>query len=179
MVPVRQRGPSPHISPTINRGPREFAQMSWHKCHDFPVDNQAMNTSGFWWWGCRVVDSVKVMGSGGSSQAHKSFWVAELIHTIILLSVHVCTYLYYSVVFFEPVPLIAFASSPTVSGCRLCPRASAYLWCGCTMLHLSRTTFWPTWRGSQTCCVSKYCWGAHGYRGQSDVGRLFVHLEFI
>lgn len=41
--------------------------------------------------------------------------MAELIHTIILLSVHVCTYLYYSVVFFEPVPLIAFASSCLVS----------------------------------------------------------------
>ena len=159
-----------------------MAQMSWHKCHDFPVDNQAMNTSGFW-WSCRVVDSqdVKVMGSGGSSQAlHKSFWVAELIHTIILLSVHVCTCLYISVLFcsiFWASAFASFASSPTLS-CRLCPRA-AYLWCGCTMLHLSRTTFWPTWRGSQTCCVSKYCWGAHGYRGQSDVGRLFVHLEFI
>jgi hypothetical protein len=60
-----------------------------------------MNTSGFWWWSCRVVDSQDVvMGSGGSSQAlHKSFWVAELIHTIILNNFIVCTCLYISVLF--------------------------------------------------------------------------------
>lgn len=105
--------------------------MSWFSDHRKPWTLPVFK---FWWWSCRVVDSqdVKVMGSGGSSQAHKSLWVAELIHTIILNNFIVCTCLYISVLFCSIFWASAFASSPTVSGCRLCPRASAYLWCGST-----------------------------------------------
>ena len=62
-----------------------------------------------------------------------------------------------------------------MSGCRLCPRASAYLWCGSTsaVQHFDL-------HGEAKRAVSATAEVHTGIVGwQSDVGRWFVHLEFI
>ena len=73
--------------------------------YDFPVDDKVMNTSCLRLWSCGVVDSqdIKVMGSGGSSQAlHRSIFsmpqclVSHLLHVVLAVACPVSAYLWCS-----------------------------------------------------------------------------------
>ena len=66
-----------------------------------------MNTSGFWWWSCRVVPRTSSWALAAHLRPTRASewqrWFTQSFYC--LCTVHVCTYLYYSLVFFEPVPL--------------------------------------------------------------------------
>ena len=153
-----------------------MAQMSWHKCHDFPVDHRRPWTLPV--FGGGVVELSTPRTSSWALAAHlrptRAEWQSWFTQSfeIILLSVHVCTYLYYSVVFFEPVPL---------------PRLPLWVVVACVPVPLHICGVVPPsavqhfdLHGEAKRAVSATAEVHTGIVGwQSDVGRWFVHLEFI